>query len=146
MRANAATALGIHPAHEEETMQDTVDERVTQAREYLAGARQRDINYLPPSRMQAELAETRHQLGQVLAVLAEQQDGARQLAEVRQLLADFDWEFQDRQYALEAIERIVSPGPVLDSELWTCRGCGGQMVGRRPADDRCRYCAPGGAR
>lgn len=38
------------------------------------------------------------------------------------------------------------PGPCLDSELWTCAGCGGQMIGRRPADDRCRYCAPGGAR
>jgi hypothetical protein len=89
---------------------NAADERVTQAREYLQGARHRDINYLPPSRMQAELAETRHQLGQVLAVLAEREDGARQLAEVRQLLADFDWEFQDRQYALEAIERIVTGG------------------------------------
>jgi hypothetical protein len=33
----------------------------------------------------------------------------------------------------------------VDSEPWTCLGCGGQMIGRRPADDRCRYCAPGGA-
>ena len=31
--------------------------------------------------------------------------------------------------------------PVLDSELWTCLGCGGQMVGRRSASDLCRYCA-----
>jgi hypothetical protein len=38
------------------------------------------------------------------------------------------------------------PGPCLDSELWTCLGCGGQMIGRRPAGDLCRYCAPGGAR
>jgi hypothetical protein len=38
------------------------------------------------------------------------------------------------------------PRTCLDSELWTCLGCGGQMIGRRPADDRCRYCAPGGAR
>jgi hypothetical protein len=91
-------------------MQDTVDERVTQAREYLAGARQRDINYLPPSRMQAELAETRHQLAQVLAAYAEHKDEARQLAEVRQLLAEFDWEWHDRQLALEAIDRIVSGG------------------------------------
>jgi hypothetical protein len=34
----------------------------------------------------------------------------------------------------------------VDSESWTCLGCGGQMIGRRPADDRCRDCAPGGAR
>jgi hypothetical protein len=52
-------------------VQDTVDERVAQAREYLAAARQRDINYLPPSRMQAELAETRRQLAQILAAYAE---------------------------------------------------------------------------
>ncbi len=35
---------------------------------------------------------------------------ARQLAEVRKVLADFDWEFDDRQLALEAIERIVYEG------------------------------------
>ncbi len=34
----------------------------------------------------------------------------------------------------------------VDSEPWTCLGCGGQMIGRRPAGDRCRDCAPGGAR
>jgi hypothetical protein len=48
------------------------DQRVELARDYLRGARQRDINYLPPSRLQAELAETRRQLGQVLAVIAGQ--------------------------------------------------------------------------
>jgi len=32
------------------------------------------------------------------------------LAEVRQVLAAFDWEFDDRQYALEHIERIVTGG------------------------------------
>jgi rubrerythrin len=49
---------------------------------------------------------------------------------------------------LEIIEDLTGgsgPAPRLDSELWTCRGCGGQFVGRRTADDRCRYCA-GGAR
>ena len=34
-------------------------------------------------------------------------DDARRLAEVRDLLARFDWELDDRQYALEAIDRIV---------------------------------------
>jgi hypothetical protein len=48
------------------------DRRVELAREYLRGARQRDINYLPPSRLMSELAETRRQLGAVLAVIAEQ--------------------------------------------------------------------------
>jgi len=34
----------------------------------------------------------------------------------------------------------------VDSESWTCLGCGGQMIGRRPAGDCCRDFAPGGAR
>lgn len=38
---------------------------------------------------------------------------ARQLAEVRAVLAAFDWETDDRQYALEKIDRIVTP----DGEL-----------------------------
>jgi hypothetical protein len=28
----------------------------------------------------------------------------------------------------------------LDSEAWVCRRCGGQFIGRRPADDICRGC------
>ena len=32
------------------------------------------------------------------------------LAEVRAVLAEFDWEFDDRQLALERIERIVTAG------------------------------------
>ncbi len=85
----------------------TPDQRVEIARDYLQGARQRDVKYLPPTRLMIELAETRHQLAQVLAALAERQDEARQLAEVRAVLAAFDWEHSDRQLALEAIERIV---------------------------------------
>ena len=50
----------------------SADQRIALARDYLAGARQRDINYLPPSRLMAELAETRRQLGVVLAVIAGQ--------------------------------------------------------------------------
>jgi hypothetical protein len=86
------------------------DERAELARHYLATARKHPVDQLPPSRLMAETAELRRLLGQVLAMLAERQDGARQLAEIRQLLADFDWEFDDRQYALEAIERIVTGG------------------------------------
>ena len=127
-------------------MTDTVDQRITLAREYLAAARGRDINHMPPSRLAAELAETRRQLGQALAAAADLTDAAGQLAEIRAVLDAFDWEHSDRQYALEKIERLASPGPVLDSELWTCLSCGGQFVGRRPADDLCRYCTPGGAR
>jgi hypothetical protein len=37
-------------------------------------------------------------------------DDARCLREIRDLLAAFDWERDDRQYALEAIERIVEDG------------------------------------
>lgn len=85
----------------------STDDRIELAREYLQGARQRDINYLPPSRLQAELAETRRQLGAVLAAVAEMHDAAGQLAEIRAVLAAFDWERDDRQYALERIEEIA---------------------------------------
>lgn len=86
------------------------DERAELARRYLATAREHPVDQLPPSRLMAECAELRRLLGQVLAILAERQDGARQLAEVLQILTAFDWEFDDRQYALEAIERIVTGG------------------------------------
>jgi hypothetical protein len=37
-------------------------------------------------------------------------EDARRLGEIRTLLARFDWEHDDRQYALEAIERIADGG------------------------------------
>jgi hypothetical protein len=37
-------------------------------------------------------------------------DDARCLREIRDLLARFDWEHDDRQYALEKIERILEGG------------------------------------
>ena len=40
----------------------------------------------------------------------EQADDARMVGEVRAVLAAFDWEVDDRQYALEAIERLVLGG------------------------------------
>jgi hypothetical protein len=48
------------------------DQRVTLAREYLTGTRRRKVDQLPPSVLMRELAETRRQLGQVLAVIAGQ--------------------------------------------------------------------------
>jgi hypothetical protein len=87
-----------------------VDQRVTLARQYLAEARGRPIDHMPPSRMAQELAETRRQLGAVLAAVAAQADAAGRLARIRQVLAEFDWEFHDRQLALEAIDRIQAGG------------------------------------
>ena len=85
------------------------EQRVAIARDYLANVRQTGVEQLPPSRLMTETAELRRQLGIVLSVI-EHQDESRQLAQIRQLLADFDWEFHDRQLALEAIERIVTGG------------------------------------
>jgi hypothetical protein len=84
------------------------DERAELARRYLAEARQRDVEQLPPSLLMRECAELRRLLGQVLAVLADRQVDMRQLAGIRAVLDGFDWEFDDRQLALEAIERIVT--------------------------------------
>ena len=108
------------------------DERAGLARRFLDEARQRSVEQLPPSVLMRESAELRRLLGQVLGMLAEAQaksrslthqlsaaraagaaaahDEVRQLAEIRAVLAAFDWEFDDRQYALEAIERIVTGG------------------------------------
>jgi len=83
------------------------DERAELARRFLAEARQRSVEQMPPTLLMREVAELRRLLGQVLAVLAERQDEGRQLAEIRAVLAAFDWEFDDRQYALEHIERIA---------------------------------------
>jgi hypothetical protein len=86
------------------------DERAELARRFLAEAQQRSVEQMPPTLLMREVAELRRLLGQVLAVLGERQDEGRQLAEVRAVLAAFDWEFDDRQYALEHIERIVTGG------------------------------------
>jgi hypothetical protein len=83
------------------------DERVTAARQHLTLARELDPDRMPPSRLVAEVTESRRQLAAVLGVLAERQDDARQLAAIRAVLAGFDWEFDDRQLALERIERIA---------------------------------------
>ena len=45
------------------------------------------------------------------AALAEHEaEDTRRLNRIRELLARFDWEHEDRQYALEAIERIADGG------------------------------------
>ena len=81
------------------------DER---ARAYLDVAQRHSVEALPPTILMRECAELRRLLGQVLAVLAERQDDARQLTQIRALLADFDWQHSDRQLALEAIDHIVT--------------------------------------
>ena len=83
------------------------DERAELAARFLAEARTRSVDQLAPTLLMRECAELRRLLGQVLAVLGERQDEGRQLAEVRAVLAAFDWERDDRQYALEHIDRIA---------------------------------------
>jgi hypothetical protein len=91
----------------------SADQRVTAAHEYLAGARRRKVDQLPPSLLMRECAELRRLLGQVLDVLAggRDRDAARRLAEIREVFRHFDWEYHDRQLALEEIERIALAGP-----------------------------------
>jgi hypothetical protein len=91
----------------------SADQRVTAAREFLAGAQRRKVDQLPPSLLMRECAELRRLLGQVLDVLAGERDrdAARRLAEIREVFRHFDWEYHDRQLALEEIERIALAGP-----------------------------------
>lgn len=63
------------------------------------------------------LGEAQHLLAEVAAI-AERPGGSegqaaedtRRLAGIRTVLAGFDWEYHDRQLALEAIERIAEGG------------------------------------
>jgi hypothetical protein len=90
------------------------DERAELARQFLTETRTRSVDQLAPTLLMRECAELRRLLGQVLDVLAERNASSAQaraeatrLAEIRAVLADFDWEFDDRQFALERIERIA---------------------------------------
>ena len=53
---------------------------------------------------------------------------ARMVSEIRDLLARFDWEHDDRQLALEAVERIVADDDEAEDDHWreayTCSTCG----------------------
>ena len=82
-------------------------ERVSQAREFLHGTLGRTVDTLPPTILMRELAECRRHLGQVLIVIDDGREDAAKLAAIRAVLARFDWEHDDRQYALEEIERIA---------------------------------------
>jgi hypothetical protein len=85
-------------------------QRVELARQFLAETQRRSVDKMPPSLLMREVAELRRVLGQVLGVLAERQAETRQLAGIRAVLAAFDWEFDDRQMALERIEQIATGG------------------------------------
>ena len=60
----------------------------------------------------AAFGRAQWELGQLTAIIerlaAEAADDARRLCEIRAVLAGFDWEHDDRQFALEAIDRIAS--------------------------------------
>jgi hypothetical protein len=52
----------------------SADQRLTAAREFLAGTRKHKVAELPPSALMRECAELRRLLGQVLDVLAERRE------------------------------------------------------------------------
>jgi hypothetical protein len=57
-----------------------------------------------------ELADLAERLGGDEGQAAGPDEGSRRLAEIRGVLARFDWEHDDRQLALEAIDRIADGG------------------------------------
>jgi hypothetical protein len=81
-------------------------QRLASAREYLGYARGVKVADLPYPALTRLAAELRRQLGQVLDVIGDDA-GAGRLAAIRAVLARFDWEHDDRQYALEEIDRIA---------------------------------------
>ena len=76
----------------------SADQRVTSAREFLFGTAPQG-GPAAPSLLMRECAELRRLLGQVLDVLAAYRDAAAQLAEIRDVLDRFDWEYGGRQRA-----------------------------------------------
>ena len=86
------------------------DDRIELARRFLAEAQRRSVEQMPPTLLMREVAELRRLLASVLGVLAERQAETRQLAGIRAVLAAFDWEFDDRQIALERIEQLATGG------------------------------------
>jgi hypothetical protein len=92
--------------------------RIDEARE-LAGLNGADLSEFacqdePAAAYAAALGIAQERL-RWLADLAERLaaatgDDARRLGRIRDLLAHFDWEYHDRQLALEEIERIVTGG------------------------------------
>jgi hypothetical protein len=85
------------------------DPRLTAAREYFAELRDRQIPHTAHADLQSMATRLRHHLGQVLDVITEiEADPAKgRLAEIRAAFARFNWELDDRQYALEEIQRIA---------------------------------------
>ena len=57
-----------------------------------------------------DLAESRKLLGWLLDVIDGLGDATARLDAIRAVLAAFDWEHDDRQLALEEIERIATGG------------------------------------
>jgi hypothetical protein len=90
----------------------SADQRLTAAREYLGHAREVKLDRLPPSALMRFAAELRRQLGQVLDVVTEMEaaDAVQVLAHVRLILDGFDWDHDDRQWALERIDEITGGG------------------------------------
>jgi hypothetical protein len=51
-----------------------------------------------------------HQLADIIERPGEDGEDARRLGAIREVLRHFDWEYHDRQLALEAIGRIADGG------------------------------------
>jgi hypothetical protein len=82
--------------------------------------------------------------------LSEVQADAARLAAIREVLAHFDWEFHDRQLALEEIERIAGagtgspprelPAALSDAQREVLRQALGDAIAWATNDDWCHVC------
>ena len=127
----------------------TAVQRVAAAREYLEYARKVHVADFPHSPLTRMAAELRRQLGQVLDVVtvteAESDPDAGRLAAIRAVLARFDWDRDDRQFALEEIDRIAADG-TSTATVVTSDQCGvlgqalGDAIAWRTGEDFCGGC------
>jgi hypothetical protein len=91
--------------------------RITAARAALGDFRHEAQTYIDQDRPAPHWQEWAFRLGGELGALLEAlgdqaaaDPDAAKLAAIREVLAHFDWEFHDRQLALERIEQILGTG------------------------------------
>jgi hypothetical protein len=86
------------------------DPRVQEARRRLASVPpDADLARMPATELLAMLTKIQA-AAWTLDIYLREAEGTRRLNAIRDLLAHFDWEFHDRQLALEAIDRIAGGG------------------------------------
>jgi len=105
LEAAGPAAAGRHPLNAELNARRTAAAAVLG--DYRAAVASAPVTRPPGREWMLRLASV---LEDLLAELGDPAEDTRRLSEIRELLSHFDWEHDDRQLALEAVERIADGG------------------------------------